>query len=130
MLFRSKIAALVVRMTEPIWGTGRVVIMDSGFGYVPSVVQLREKGLYSTTVIKKKAHWPKFTKANEAVEHMCDKDVGTLCVRNGTYKGSEGPSPLSLVALADSLHTSLMLTNWSTTRKEGAHKKEGLVVSL
>ena len=97
--------------------------MNNGFRYMTSVVQLREKGLYSATVIKKKAHWPKFTKANEAVEYMCDKDVGTLCVRNGTYKGSEGPSPLSLVALADSLHTSLMLTNWSTTRKEGAHKK-------
>ena len=28
-----------------------------------------------------------------------------------------------MVALADSLHTSLMLTNWSTTRKEGKPKK-------
>ena len=48
--FESKIAALVVRMTTPIWGSGKVVIMDSGFGYVPSVVQLKEKGLYATTV--------------------------------------------------------------------------------
>ena len=27
------------------------------------------------------------------------------------------------MALADSLHTSLMLTNWSTTRKDGKAKK-------
>ena len=42
--------------------------MDSGIGYVPSVVQLKGKGLFSTTVIKKKAYWPKYTKATEAVE--------------------------------------------------------------
>ena len=41
--FESKIAALVARMTTHIWGTGKVFIMDSGFGYVPSVVQLKEK---------------------------------------------------------------------------------------
>ena len=52
--FDSKIAALVVRMTRPIWGSGRAVIMDSGFGYVASMVQLKEKGLFATTVIKKK----------------------------------------------------------------------------
>ncbi len=54
--FESKIAAFVVRMTTSIWGSGRVVIMDSGFGYIPSIVQLKEKALYSTTVIKKKAY--------------------------------------------------------------------------
>ena len=121
--FESKIAALVVRMTTPIWGSGKVVIMDSGFGYVPSIVQLKEKGLYTTTVIKKKAYWPKYTKAVDAVNHMAGKEVGTVKVRNGKYKGGEGSSPISLVALADSLHTSLMLTNWSTTRKDGKAKK-------
>ena len=110
-------------MTESIWGSGRVVVMDCGLRYVPSVVQLKEKGLFSTTVIKKKAHWPKFTKANEAVDHMKGKDVCTIQVRNGVYKGGEGTSPISLVALADSLHTALMLTNWSTTRRDGRNKK-------
>ena len=56
--FDSKIAALVVRMTRPIWGSGRAVIMDSGFGYVASMFQLKEKGLFATTVIKKKRFGP------------------------------------------------------------------------
>ena len=121
--FESKIAALFVRMTTPIWGSGKVVIMDSGFGYVPSVFQLKEKGSYTTTGIKKKAYWPKYTKAIEAVNHMAGKEVGTVKVRNVKWKGGEGSSPLSLVALADSLHTSLMLINWTTTRKDGKAKK-------
>ena len=37
------------------WSSGRVVVMGSGFGYVLSVVQLKEKRLFSSTLIKKKA---------------------------------------------------------------------------
>ena len=78
--FKSKVAALIVQVSESIYGSRRVVMMDNGFGYVPSVVQLKEKGLFSSIVIKKKAHWPKFTKANEVVDHMIGKDVGTIRV--------------------------------------------------
>ena len=52
--FGLKVAALVVRMTKSIWGTGRCVLMDSGFGYIPCIVQLKNKGLFSTMVVKKK----------------------------------------------------------------------------
>jgi len=31
----SKVAALAMRMIEPIHGTGRAVIVDSGFAYIP-----------------------------------------------------------------------------------------------
>ena len=54
---------------------------------------------------------------------MAGVDVITLKVHHGEYNGGEGPSPRTMVALADSLHTALMLTNWSTTRKEGKPKK-------
>lgn len=120
--FSSKIAALVVRMTRTIWGSGWAVIMDSGFGYIPSVVQLKNLGLFLTTVIKKKAHWPQFSKAQEAVEHMSGKEVGTIQVRRGQYKALSGLEEVYLVALADSLHTSLMLTNWATTLRSGDPK--------
>ena len=121
--FKSKVAALVVRMTTPLWGSGRVVIMDSGFGYIPSVVQLRARGLFSTTVIKKHAHWPKYTKAAEAVLEMQGKEVGSIKVRRGFYLNNGESHKLHMVALADSLHTSLMVTNWSTTLRSGEPKK-------
>ena len=41
---------------------------------------------------------------------------------NGKYKGGVGPTPISPVTVADSLHISLMLTNWSTTRRDGKAK--------
>lgn len=121
--FGSKIATLVVRITRTLWGSGRTVIMDSGFGYIPSVVQLRAKELYSTTVIKKHAHWPKYTKAKEAVAEMQGRDVGSIRVRKGEYTMNGESQTLHMVALADSLHNSLMITNWATILRDGTPKK-------
>ena len=82
--FGSKMGALVVRMTEGmVWGSRRTIILDSGFGYVPSVVQLKNQGLFSPAHIKKHAYWPKYTKAQEAVNEMSNREVGEVRVRKG-----------------------------------------------
>ena len=120
--FGSKVAALVVRMTKGLHGSGRCIILDSGFGYVPAVVQLRNKGLYSTAYIKKHAFWPKYTRAQEAVDEMRSKEVGEVSVRKGTYQTGEGTFEVYMVAQADSKHTSLMLSNWGTTDRVGRRK--------
>ena len=44
-------------MTTHIRVSGKVVIMDSGSLYVLTVIQLKEKGLYSDIVVKKKAYF-------------------------------------------------------------------------
>ena len=41
--FGSKVAALVMKMTRSVWKTGRTVIIDSGFGYIPPMIQLQAK---------------------------------------------------------------------------------------
>ena len=41
--FGSKVAALVMKMTRSVWKTERTVIMDSGFGYIPPMIQLQAK---------------------------------------------------------------------------------------
>ena len=45
--------ALVTRMTRSIWGTGRVVLLDSVFGYLRCLQVLKRKGFFGTCVIKK-----------------------------------------------------------------------------
>ena len=50
--FGSKVAALLTRMTRPFWSNGRTVMMDSGFRYIPLVVQLQAKDVFSTKAIK------------------------------------------------------------------------------
>ena len=66
--FGSKVAALVVRITKGLQGLGPCIILDSGFGYIYAVVQLRNKGSHSTAYIKKHKFWPKCTRTQESVD--------------------------------------------------------------
>ena len=52
--FEAKTVGLMFRMTEEIWRTGQVVALDSGFCVLKGCIQLLEKGLYCTSVVKKK----------------------------------------------------------------------------
>ncbi len=55
----SKVAALCLRMTKSIHGTGHVVVLDRGFGYVPAVVQLKAHGLSSLAYCMLQNSWQK-----------------------------------------------------------------------
>ena len=54
--FGYKVAVLEVMITDTMCGSGRAVNIESGFGYVASAVQLKNKVLFSITYIKKNAH--------------------------------------------------------------------------
>ena len=41
-------------MTQPIWNSGRVVILDSGFCVLQGLIELAKMGLYASALIKKK----------------------------------------------------------------------------
>lgn len=117
----SNVAALVARMCKCIQGSARVVVLDSGFGYVPTVVELLKMGLYSTCVVKKKKGWPKYTHCDEVLSEIHGKDVGSIIVRKGT--AVDGGYPFFLAAQADSKHTSIMLSSWATTRRDGKMRR-------
>ena len=69
------VAALVARICKCIQGSACVVVLDSGFGYVPAVVELLKMGLYSTCVVKKKRGWPKYTHCYEVLSEIHGKII-------------------------------------------------------
>lgn len=113
------IPSLVTRMTKSIWGTSRVVLLDSGFGYLPSLQALRAKGLHGTCVIKKRKYWPAGTEGDVLLQEMAGKDVGTIRVRRGT----KGNDAVWIAAMANSKHTAIMGNTWATTHEKGRKRK-------
>ncbi len=47
-----KTAALCCRLTEPIWGSKRVCLLDPSFRYMSTLPELEKKDVYGTTVFK------------------------------------------------------------------------------
>ena len=50
----GKTVGLLLRMTENIWHSGRVVVLDSGFCVLLALIEIKKKGLFAAAVIKKK----------------------------------------------------------------------------
>ena len=53
---------MMICMTKPLVGTGKAVLMDSGFIVLKGLVGILAHGVYGTTVIKKNIYWPKYCK--------------------------------------------------------------------
>ena len=56
----GKTIGLMLRMTKPIWNTGRLVILDSGFCVLKGLIELAKQGVYGAALIKKRRYWPKY----------------------------------------------------------------------
>ena len=49
-------------MMKPLFGTGKAVLMGSGFCVVKGVVGMLLHGVYGATLIKKNRYWTKYGK--------------------------------------------------------------------
>lgn len=108
---QGKTVGLLLRMTESIWFTERVVVLDSAFGIIHGLVALLSKGIYTSMVIKKKRYWPAMTEGQAAIDYMNEKEFGSTSFRKGCFQGKE----FYLEATKDSKITRLMLHSYGAT---------------
>ena len=63
-------------MLFPIFHLDFVAILNSGFCVLKGIVELHKKGVFASTLIKKRRYWPKYIRGDEVKEHFNDKEVG------------------------------------------------------
>ena len=56
---------LMMRMKNPLFGTGKAMVMESIFCVLKGIVGVLAHGVYRTMVIKKKRYCPKYYKLND-----------------------------------------------------------------
>jgi hypothetical protein len=79
----GKSVGLLLGMTRPIWNTGRVVILDSGFCVLSGIVELAKRGLHGGALIKKRRYWPKSILGEIIKTRFAQKQVGEADCWNG-----------------------------------------------
>ena len=72
----GKTCGILLRLTRPVWATGKVFVLDSGFCVLKALVELKKKGLFAAALIKKRRFWPKHVAGDEIIQHLADKQVG------------------------------------------------------
>jgi hypothetical protein len=68
-------------MTEPIWYTGKQVVMDSGFCVLKAITELRKKGVFGAALIKKRRYWPKHIPGDDIIANFDGKEIGRARLR-------------------------------------------------
>ena len=55
----------MLRRIKPLHGTGKVVVLDSGFCVLKGVIELKKRGVFAAALIKKRRYWPKYVPGEE-----------------------------------------------------------------
>ena len=77
----------LLHLTKPVWGTGKLVVLDSGFCVLQGLVELKKKGVYSHPLIKRR-YWLKHVPGDDIIAHFMEKKVGeTDAIRDSAYMG-------------------------------------------
>ena len=72
----GKTVGLLLRLSKSIWGSARIIILDSGFCVLKGIIELRKKGLYASALIKKCRFWPKYIRGEEIKTHFESLECG------------------------------------------------------
>ena len=71
-------AGLIARITKTLWGTGKAMIMDRGLCVMEGLISIVEKGVFGSTLIKKRRYWPTGVPAEEILWHIQNKEFGDV----------------------------------------------------
>ena len=71
----KKTIHLLLRLCKSLYGTGKIVILDSGFCVLQGIIKLRKLGVFAGALIKKRRYWPKHIPGDKINDHFKDKEV-------------------------------------------------------
>ncbi len=114
----TKTATLCVCVTQPLWGTKGVCLLDSGFGCVSTLPEFEKKGVFSMTVFKQKGvGWPKGSEAWNVLHHMQGKEVSNQAVHKDTNQDYPG-TILWIASMVESKNTAIIANTWSEVKTQ------------
>lgn len=114
----GKTVGLLLRLTKPIWGSSRVVVLDSGFCVLKGIVELRKKGVFATALVKKRRYWPKYVKGEAIKQYFSTKDIGTVDAMKGVLDSVK----VELHCLKEPDYTMTLMSSYGTLEKVGEDK--------
>jgi len=107
--------SLLLRMCKPLYSTGKVMILDSGFCVLKGIIKLAECGVYAAAQIKKRRYCPAMVPREAIKEKMQDHAVGTMqCIR-----GTLSSTPYFIFSLKKPDYISSMMSTYGSIFQNG-----------
>ena len=108
----QKTTQLLLALCKTLYGTGKIVVLDSGFCVLQGLIALKKVGVFAHAVIKKRRYWPKHIPGDAIDERMADKAIGSV----DCLKGVLDNEPYNVYCMKEPDYTmKLMATYGSLT---------------
>lgn len=114
----GKTVGLLLRMTRSIWGTGKALVLDSGFCVLKGIVELKKKGVYAAAQIKKRRYWPKHVDGDAIKSYFEDKDVGSVAALPGNLDGV----PVWIHCMKEPDYVTMLMSSYGTLESMGQER--------
>ena len=109
---------LLLRLTQDLHGTGKIVVLDSGFCVLEAIVHLRKKGVFAAALIKKRRYWPKHVDGDAIIEHFAQKEVGEVDAWRGLLDGES----FYIYSMKEPDYVMSLMTTYGTLARYGEEK--------
>ena len=106
-------------LTKPVWGTGKLVVLDSGFCVLQGLVELKKKGVYAHALVKKRRYWPKHVLGDDIIVHFMEKKVG----ETDAIHGELDSIPFYLYGMKEPDYMIQIKATYGTLEEKGQVKK-------
>ena len=113
---------LLLRVLEPIFGRGSVVVLDSGFCVLKGIIELKKRGVYASALIKKRRYWPKYIKGDDIKDHFDDKEVGDC----DAWKGQMDEVDFHVYAMKEPEYVMSLMSTYGTNQRTGRETQREL----
>ena len=120
----GKTTGSLLRLTKPVWSTGKVFVLDSRFCFLQALVELKKKGLFAAALIKKCRYWPKYVPGDEIIAHFDNKNVGDV----DTIKGTMDGVPFHIHAMKELDYIMMLMSTYGMTLGMGVMKRQHYTV--
>ena len=107
----GKTVGLLLRMTRPIWSTGKVVILDSGFCVLKGIIELMKKGVFASALIKKRRYWPKDVPGDDIRRAFEGKAIGDTARLPGV---AETHYPFDIFAMKEEEYVLMFMSTYGS----------------
>ena len=115
----GKTVGTLLRLMKSQFGTGKTVVLDSGFCVLQGLVELKKNGIYAHALIKKRRYWPKHVPGDAIVEHFNNKQVGETDAIRGELDGV----PFYLYGMKEPDYVMQIMSTYGTLHEKGPEKK-------
>jgi Transposase IS4 len=120
----GKTVGMLQRLTQPIWHTGKVVVLDSGFCVLQALIELRKRGVFGAALIKKRRYWPKFIRGDEIAAHFVNKEVGDI----DSWPGTMDNVKFHIVCMKEPDYIMSLMSTYGTMERVGDTKSRNFAV--